>query len=67
MRNFEREIRVLFDKQNRDAQRLIDFDDFLENCFHQNRRDAERWFVEHQTARFTHKRAADGQHLLFAA
>ncbi len=40
---------------------------FLKNRFHKNRRDPKRWFVEHQTARFTHQRAADRQHLLFAA
>ena len=65
--NFERKVRVLFHQQNCDAQRLINFDDFLKDRFHQNWRDTKGWFVEHEAPWFAHEGATDGEHLLFAA
>lgn len=36
MRDFQREVRVLLNEQNGDAQRLIDLNDLFKNRFHQN-------------------------------
>ena len=47
MRDFQREVRVLLNEQNGDAQRLIDLDDLFENRFCKNRGDPEGWFVQH--------------------
>ena len=65
--HFQREVRVLLNQQNGDAQRLIDLDDLFENRFCKNRRDPEGWFVQHQTTRLAHERTADRQHLLLTS
>ena len=67
VRDFEREVGVLFDEQDGDAVLAVDLDDLFENRFHEQRRDAERRLVEHEEFRLAHQRAADGEHLLFAA
>ena len=48
MRDFERQIRILFHQQNRQTLLLIDFDNFFKNQFDENWGDAERRFVQHQ-------------------
>src|SRR5688572_29075338 len=65
--NFQRQIRVLFHQQNRDAVLAVDLYDFLENGFDEHGCKAERRFVQHQKSRLAHQGAADGEHLLFAA
>jgi hypothetical protein len=67
MADFEREVRVLFDEQDGQAEFAVDLDDLFENGLHEDRCDAEARFVEHQALRLAHERAADGEHLLFAA
>ena len=67
MRNFEGEIGVLFHEQDGQALLTVDFDNFLENRFNQERGEAEGRLVEHQELGLRHERAANGQHLLLAA
>ena len=46
---------------------LVNLHDFFEDRTDQPGRDAERGLVEHEEFRVAHQRAADGEHLLFAA
>ena len=46
VRDFQREIGVLFHKQNGEALFAVDFDDLLENGFDEKRRKAEGRFIE---------------------
>ena len=65
--DFQGEIGVLLDEQDGDALGAVDLHDLFKNRGDEARGDAERGFVEHQEFRAAHERAADGEHLLFAA
>ncbi len=63
---FQRELHVLFDKQDGDPGfRKIEND--VEDLVDDFRCKAKRRFVQHQQLRFGHQRPADGEHLLLAA
>ena len=57
---------VLLDEQDRHAG-VAQSADRLQDVAHDQRCQAEAWFVEHQHARVGHQRAAHGQHLPLAA
>src|SRR6267142_1694104 len=59
MRGLERDLGVLLDQKDRHALLFIDPPDDGEDLFHQNRRQAERGFVQKQQGRTVHQRAPD--------
>src|SRR6185437_13189127 len=63
----QRQAHVLLHHQNGQALLAVEPLDGLEDLLDQQRRQAHRRFVQQDHARARHKRAADGQHLLFAA
>ena len=65
--DFEGEVGVLLDEENGDAVGFINLHDLLENRADEAWGDAEGRLVEHEELRVAHERAADGEHLLFAA
>ena len=62
----QREPRVLFNQQQRDAFARHRADGF-KNFLHHDRRQAHAGFIEQQQSWLAHQRAHDGEHLLFAA
>ena len=58
---------VLFDEEDSEALIAVERADDIEDLAHDERREAERGFIEQQKARAAHQRAGDGEHLLFAA
>ena len=58
---------VLLDQEHGELFALVERVDGGENLLHQERREAERGFVEQEQPRPRHQRAADRQHLLLAA
>jgi hypothetical protein len=66
-RNLQRQVRILFDKEDSDSLLTVDFQNLFKNQLNKQWRDALRRFVQHQEFRFAHQRAANGQHLLLAA
>ena len=64
--DLQRAVGVLLDQEHRHALAADGLDD-LEDLGNDQRRQAQRGFVQQQQARLAHQRAADGQHLLLAA
>ena len=58
---------VLLDEEHRQAFRLVELGDDVEDLLDDQRREAERRLVEQQQPRPAHQRARDRQHLLLAA
>jgi hypothetical protein len=66
-RHLERDSRVLLDEQDRDAIRLVNGADDLEDRAHDHRRKTERRFVEEHERRLHEQCASDREHLLLPA
>ena len=62
----EGHLRVLLHEQYRGAV-LVQAADYIEYLLHKDGREAHGGLVEHQQLGAAHQRAADGEHLLFAA
>ena len=67
MREVERKAGVLLDDQHADTVFLVDLAHDAKDLGDDQRRQAERGFVEQQELGPQHQRAADRQHLLLAA
>jgi hypothetical protein len=67
MGQLERMIGVLLDDQHGEAVLPVQGPDGVENLPRDQRGEAQRRLVQHQQAGPAHQRAADRQHLLFAA
>ena len=65
MRDLERLARVLLDQEDRHALG-VDVDAHAEDRLDEDRREAERWLIEHQEPRVRHERASDREHLLLS-
>ena len=63
----QRDVGILFGKQEGDAFFLVEALHDFEYLFHQLRRKPHGRFVEQHDLGFGHQRATDGDHLLFAA
>ena len=66
MGDLERPHGVLLHQEDRRAGR-VDLQDGLEDRVDEDRREPERWLVEHEELRAAHHRPADGEHLLLSS
>src|SRR5579871_4866582 len=60
----QREPCILLDEQDRDPRACDQLLEDLEDAFDDKRREAHRWFVEHQQPGTCHQCARDRKHLL---
>ncbi len=67
IRDFERQVGILFDQKDGGVVLLVDFFYDPEDLPGHQRRQSHGWFVQEQELRPGHQRPGNSQHLLLAA